>query len=386
MARSMAGDDDVRSVLRDLFCAVVRKTWQKERAFALFARLSALQGWHTAVRVAVNLRVVPMFYRAVAEWRQEGGEAIPEEAYRVLQDRAARVIERCDILLELASSISEQLGQEEITHAVLKGPWTQVSMYGLQQRRQFSDIDVLLSREDLRALGDVLGDLGFICGKYDHSQRRIIPHSRATRFRQMLLFSHPAIYRKIHRTADGHCHILLVEPHHDICWPGRGGVRLPPIPTPFLLSKRELARHNGKVVWGLDPVRSLICLCVSIYKDANSILNIRDGTDCRLCKLCDVHEYVLSGDCCLASVWRLAREYRFEQSVELVAKYLQILYGSSLLWDVRPPSYVKQCDVDAYGLAAGFEHAAGGQWRQPLEKRLFDPERYMEVAERVRRV
>lgn len=139
-----------------LLCARVQRTPGEDARIAQLA--AGAPDWRALVDAASWHGVLPLLHRSIAA-------ACPERAPRPIRDELAqhcRNVERHNLIaaLELVRLL-RALERAEIRAVPLKGPILAQSVYGGLGRRQFSDLDILVSPAQVAAARRVLAAQGY---------------------------------------------------------------------------------------------------------------------------------------------------------------------------------------------------------------------------------
>jgi hypothetical protein len=122
--------------------------------------LSTPLDWQRMLRLVDHHRVVPQVYAALAALSHE----VPAEPLAALrsryQDNARKTLWFTAELQRVTSHL-ESAGIRTLAH---KGPALAQALYGEVTRRQFSDLDFLILREDMSKAKATLLELGYLCG------------------------------------------------------------------------------------------------------------------------------------------------------------------------------------------------------------------------------
>jgi hypothetical protein len=383
---------------RNLFVTLARREWNREEAFDAIDRFIAATEWKNRVffdqmgkgthrensseffAVLELLRIGAMVYRAFSAYQAER-KRIPKGIMIPLAARHFADLRVADLTLESACRIARRLDEQGAANAVFKGTWNRQELYSGAPVRTHDDLDLLVKREDLPKAAQALEAEGYVAGEYN-AEKQQIRRIDAEEKRRLDATCHPTTYIKLagEKETLGGQMVLACEPHTQLsAWPGDLVRRLPCIPREALLEgTRTLETPYGRI-HGLSRPLCVLAMCLSIYKDALSVLAIARCTDLRLLKLCDLREYVIaSSDEFLADLWRRAAQWQMVEAVELCAKHLSLIYEEDRLWNARPAGYREICDIDIQttdGVTTdpGFSPALDGRWVEPLRERYFEP-------------
>ena len=173
-----------------------------------------------------------------------------------------------------------------VNYAVIKGAVLSQRAYGDYYYRKSSDIDLLIERDDIEKIKDILLSEDFIQGRINGSM--IIPFTR-----QELLY-HTAFTHQtapfIKKTNSKSCPFVNVDINTNIMW---GESSLKANMTGFLNDVSCSIYLNNYFIKRLPIVKEFIALCLHHYKDLNSIFLINNGS-IKLSLFCDIYYYFIS--------------------------------------------------------------------------------------------
>ena len=114
--------------------------------------------WHALYPLAAVHRVVPLVYRRL---QAQHANAVPPDVISALRNHhhanALMCVQTTRTMLDVHSALAA-VGVEAL---VFKGPALAAMAYGESGWREYSDIDLLVRRGDLRAADECLNDLGW---------------------------------------------------------------------------------------------------------------------------------------------------------------------------------------------------------------------------------
>jgi hypothetical protein len=173
-----------------------------------------------------------------------------------------------------------------VNYAVIKGTVLSQRAYGDYYYRKSSDIDLLIERNDIEKIKDILLSEDFIQGRINGNM--IIPFTR-----QELLY-HTAFTHQtapfIKKTNSKSCPFVNVDINTNIMW---GESSLKANMTGFLNDVSSSIYLNNYFIKRLPIVKEFIALCLHHYKDLNSIFLINNGS-LKLSLFCDIYFYFIN--------------------------------------------------------------------------------------------
>jgi hypothetical protein len=171
-----------------------------------------------------------------------------------------------------------------INYAVIKGAVLSQSAYNDYYYRKSSDIDLLIERNDIEIVKNILLAEDFIQGRVTGNM--IIPFTR-----QELLY-HSAFTHQIapfiKKTDSKFCPFVNVDINTNIMW---GESNLKANMNGFLNDASYFLFLRNYFIRRLPAVKEFIALCLHHYKDMNSIFLINNGS-IKLNLFCDIYYYI----------------------------------------------------------------------------------------------
>ena len=164
---------------------------------------------------------------------------------------------------QACKAIFEAFEQNRIPYAIIKGAVLSKMAYGDLFCRQSGDIDILLCRENIDSVKQIMLNDGFIQGRITDSG--IVPFSRKELLFQISTSHQTAPFVK--QTTNPVYPYVNVDINLDIFW----GESKQKADMNAVLTYTETAEINNIKIRKLIPEMEFISLCLHHYKDANSI-------------------------------------------------------------------------------------------------------------------
>lgn len=151
------GKEDMKSEIELLLCCA-RTSLDSEKTVRIKSLLKKNMDWQCLLDTAVRNGVMPLLYRTLKE---VSSEEIPHSFMKDLEElynaNARRNLFLTGELLKLLHLFEEH----KIPAIPYKGPAIASSVYGDLALRQFSDLDILIKRQDVLKAGDILVSFGY---------------------------------------------------------------------------------------------------------------------------------------------------------------------------------------------------------------------------------
>lgn len=268
-------------------------------------------------------------------------------------------------------SIFEAFEKNGISYAVIKGAVLSKMAYGDEFCRKSADMDLLICRDQMDTVKQILLEAGFIQG-------RIVDNAMVPFTRRELLFqismSHQAA-PFIKRTSNPLCPYIQVDVNVDIFW----GESRRKADMNDVLQYTEPAEISGVKLKKLTPEMEFISLCLHHYKDANSLYLLWRGK-LKLSLFCDIYFYLKNTRLRLPGLKQLCEEYRAADYVYYGIYYAYEIFNDSALLPFLEALKTEESEslLDTFGLAADEIKT----WGIPFYERLFsdDLKQYLETV------
>ncbi len=189
------------------------------------------------------------------------------------------IVERYETCAQLFNTFN----QHNIPYAVIKGAVLSNSAYLNPFCRHSGDIDLLVNRNNIDKIKEILYNAGFIQGRV--TENGIEPFSRKELLFQSAMSHQTAPFVK--KTNNKLCPYVNVDINLDIMW-GESGQSSD---MDFVLEKTESAKINDIAFKKLSAEMEFISLCLHHYKDMNSIYLLYER-GLKLSHFCDIYFYI----------------------------------------------------------------------------------------------
>jgi hypothetical protein len=234
--------------------------------------------------------------------------------------RSLRQLYECQDLLEAFE-------HEQINYAVVKGVVLSNSAYNDVGVRKSSDIDILLSIEDLSRAKKLMESFGFKQWKYDKELNELRPFSRKELAFYTLYTHQTAPFVKLGENRRFLCNIDI---NTSILWGEHGSYTEL---TGELLSVAEYKDIHGIQLRVLDVEGNFIQLCMHHFKDLNSLYLLSLHANYQLNKYCDIYFFLKKNISIIdmEKVLTLLQKYRLRDYFYFVIFYTNVIFQDSLL-------------------------------------------------------
>lgn len=186
--------------------------------------------------------------------------------------------------------LSKEFEKEEIKYAVLKGFHFNQFLYKKSGAisRAYNDIDLLISRDSLSKINNILQNNGFFRGDYDPKTNSIRKYTRKEEM-HYLLTSHqaPQYIKPSQYYSISPSNLLIVDVNFSIF---EGGMKVDPISSELLLSNCIYNSWDNNIAYySLQVEDDLLQLIYHIFKDTQYQTKISDNESLLLGSFCDLY-------------------------------------------------------------------------------------------------
>lgn len=254
-----------------------------------------------------------------------------------------------------------------IRYAVVKGDILSQQIYSTPDMRESSDIDILIEKENIKTLEQMLIKAGF------HQQvttdRKIVRKNRV----MCIAYSHqiPSYHKNIFGFH------LNVDINYDIFWGEYEGSRCS-IPD-FLSDTVEMKIYNATVKT-LPIDKAFVQLVLHHYKDMNSLYHLSQYNCIRTELFKDVYDMLILNEEILtvSKVVSLCEKYKIFPIMYYMLYYAKLVFATNYLDEylsaLRHGS--TESFLDSYGLCS----TERKQWHIPFDKRLDNDNLWHEIV------
>lgn len=273
------------STMNQAMVLLSRTTIEKDHISALKKLFNFDFGWDKFLKECVRHRVAAMCFKTLNDHFSELTPMYILDSFKEQYDRYEK---RNKTLLKESHRVTQKFQEEGVPCLSLKG----VSLISLVYKdiglRRVGDIDLLVPREHIYDATEVLHTLGYSQLVYDLDSGvdlrvpEVYSHEWRARWHHHILeFSRPALSDN-----DGlnrfyvEIHTALNHPTAKYC-----------LATKPLFSKSLTTTFLSVELKTLPLEEYFLFLCEHLYRETRFICHIKDGTDQRLSKYCDVNEF-----------------------------------------------------------------------------------------------
>lgn len=224
---------------------------------------------------------------------------------------------RNQVIMKEKELIINAMREKNIRILSLKGGVLLDCVYTDYGSRTCNDLDFFCSLNDVEAIAQVVGGLGYVQGEYNWNTNTVTDFSRIKKLGwKMNMNTIPTYVKKI----EGNEYIDFLELDFSYSFDLRKDVSISA--TVFENSKE----------YEMSEIDSIIYLCSHLYKEAENDIWIEAKADLNLIKFCDVREAIKRiGERDIESLIARSIELDCWKAVLYCAYYMTILYGDNYL-------------------------------------------------------
>lgn len=288
-----------------------RLTFSQELIEDIQIDISSGVDWGEVVKYAVNSRTVTLVYYNLN--KHELDYHLPKYIRSLFECYTIGIKEQNRLYSEELRKIENAFKENQIKCFPVKGAYLIDHLYRTYGIRYMGDADFIVRKKDISELIRVMEQLGYIQGKYNQKEKRVIKISRKEEIMWQLKMSN-------------------LHPFEKIC----GSEYLNTFKLDFrfalddsldTVSVDELIEaSNGCTI---NPEHGLVHLCTHLYDEAKHSIDIFTGKDLNLIKFCDIREYILKYVTpeVKQKTLEFVKIHHYEKQVFYTFFYLNQIYG-----------------------------------------------------------
>ncbi len=270
---------------------------------------------------------------------------------------------------EVMPEICKVLNENEIPFVFLKGSITSLSLFEHVGERNYSDIDLLIAKKDLKKAKKALLENGF------HQDLENDPKGvKATYFEMVTHQAYPFLLGDR----------VSVEPSFEL------DINFAYGPEPVLknkqmvldaLERRTYFEYEGNQFPTLSNEDMLIFLAAHTWRDAVYIHKIKDNEDIKLYQYIELAKLVMEKVINYEQVEAIVKKYKLEEIVYYTLYHLNYLIPVTRSKTVSFMESIKPEDT-SFVNKFGIENGAGWEWPIPFEERIFNTDKFDSIVEK----
>ena len=255
-----------------------------------------------------------------------------------------------------------EINNSDIKYALYKGAVLSAGAYGEPYFRKSSDFDLLIDKNDVHAVKEMLINSGFVQGRVRDD--KIIPFTRGENIFHTSMTHQTAPF--VLKTDSSLSPFVNIDINFNIMWSESINV----IDMNSLLAETELLEFYGVAVKALPMCVDFVSVCLHHYKDANSIYQIYNGK-LRLSLYSDIYFYIKNNHNKLPpeSILNICKKLNVTEYVYHCVYHANLIFGDDILSPYLTALRTPLGDslLSTYGLSAEDRR----KWKMPFLDRLF---------------
>lgn len=259
------------------------------------------------------------------------------------------------------TELFHRLNKSGIPYAVIKGAVLSSSVYNDPFCRHSGDMDILICRQTIDNVKQILLDLNFIQGKITESG--ISPFSRQELLFQTALSHQTAPFIK--ETDNKFCPYVNVDINLDIMW-GESGCNTD---MQLVLEHTDETNICGITIKRLCPEMEFISLCLHHYKDMNSLYLLYER-GLRLSHYCDIYFFIKNRSMNLQLLCKLCDDLNVGEYIYYCLYHTDLIFDDGKLKEYM--FFLRSETADALINKFGLADNERQTWQIDFFTRLFD--------------
>ena len=282
----------------------------------------------------------------------ENGLLINDHHYKYLYSLGERFIylqSKYDEYTSEIKKLTTGLKSNSISYAILKGFSLIDPIYKCDNKifRTFSDVDILVSKSDIKSVNEILEFNGFTQSIMNNNYEiHPVDKQKIIYWRMTSHQEHEYIKKAKYFNYAPHLY-LNVDINFSIFI---GGKYIDPIKTEDLLEHTRKRNTSNFEFYSLDYTYELIQLCIHFYKDIYYDIKKLTHDNYNLIKFCDIREYIINykkyiiWDLFLYLVEKNHIEKEVGNVLLLVSDFYEDLNIDDVLFDIKKKIQYKHVD------------------------------------------
>lgn len=223
----------------------------------------------------------------------------------------------------MIKDVISQFEMKKIKYAIIKGAYLGDTAYNNLSLREVNDIDILIRQEDIKVVKEVCHECGFVLGKSDRINKKIIHYTR----KQEIAFTRNthqiATMVKIDTDEILGFYDTVIDFNFKLSWGEYRGQGI--VANEFLEHTKRFEDSNGFIYNVLETPYNLVQLCLHAYKEANGLFFLKLNQGLFLRAFLDIYYYII----------RMENELENDVIVKLVQKYNIATYMYFILFIIE---------------------------------------------------
>lgn len=250
--------------------------------------------------------------------------------------------------------IWDELDLHNVNYANIKGEALSLQAYGKYGMRNYNDIDILINRNDIKLLEEILKNNGFTT-------------HQTTKYNKILYLSashQTPSWRKVLNDDFS----LFVDVNFDIFWGEYTGDRINIEHFLSDVSKTEIFGYNIKT---LPLTKVFVQLVLHHYKEMNSIYHLATHDCIKKSMFCDIYNLIKNhkNELTIETICKISKAYNIVPYVFYILHYTNLIYHDTMIFECveRLKTDEGIFLLDKYGLAKSEQKVWSVDFKTRLE-------------------
>ncbi len=181
--------------------------------------------------------------------------------------------------------ISNELDKNNIEYVFLKGSILNNTLFKYGSRAS-NDIDILIKKDSIPVVTNILHNLGFIQGKYDYKNKKIIKFTQEELDKSILTRGETAPF--VRKNNNPAVETIDVDLNFSIDWSQNNNE----IVDYFLKNRISIIKNDNIPIYSLNYYHNFIELCIHLYKDSSLVGILKKRKVLDLYKFIDIYYFI----------------------------------------------------------------------------------------------
>ncbi len=227
----------------------------------------------------------------------------------------------------MLKDVISEFEKKNIKYAILKGAYLGDVAYNNLSLREINDIDILIRQKDTKVVKDVCLECGFISGKADRVNEKIIYYTR----KQEIAFARNthqiATMVKIDTDEVLGFYDTVIDFNFKLSWGEYQGENI--LSDEFLEHTKRFKDSNGFNYNVLEAPYNLVQLCLHAYKEANGLFFLKLNQGLFLRAFLDIYYYIIRMENELDKniIVKIVQEYKIASYIYFILFIIEELFG-----------------------------------------------------------
>lgn len=311
-------------------------------------------------------RIIPIIYYDLI--KQELAAEINKKIYKLMRNITKTTKYNNKLLFEQAYLVALEAQKENLNILILKGSILEQFLYSGVGMRIFDDIDILIDRQHLLKIKNLLKNLDYTQGSYDKNQECIIPANRKEIIEREML-THETV--EFHKVIEDYKTDIVIDVNHSLFWKGMELNTKNKMMICDFMKRRAMYGKDEMSIPGPTPEMLFLHTCIHLYSEAAFFCWqyswSKNFGDSELRKYIDIGLF-FSKQVCWNKVYEDIYYYDIEEPISYVLTQFNLLFPEIYVPD-QLIGLIDKCSKN------GYYYTCSGmkkKWTLSIRKRIFN--------------